>query len=43
MDQIDKDAGFNLKEVSQIRFKEMNEPVTELSKTIPTYYQLGDE
>ena len=42
-DQIEKDVGFNLKGVSQIRFKEMNDREAELTKTIRTYYGLGSE
>lgn len=42
-EQLEKDVGFNLKGVSQIRYKEMNDLEDELDKTIRTYYQLGDE
>jgi hypothetical protein len=39
--RVEKDVGFNLKGVSQIRFKEMNELEDELNTTIRTYYGLG--
>jgi hypothetical protein len=38
---VEKDVGFNLKGVSQIRFKEMNDLEEELSSVIRTYYGLG--
>lgn len=38
---VEKDVGFTLKGVSQIRFKEMNELEDELDKSIRTYYGLG--
>ncbi|MBX9737650.1 MAG: hypothetical protein K2X32_12070 [Phycisphaerales bacterium] len=41
-EQVDKDVGFNLKGVSQIRFKEMNDLEEELTRTIRTYYGLGN-
>ncbi len=37
---VEKDVGFNLKGVSQIRFKEMNELEEELDKVIRAYYGL---
>jgi len=37
---VEKDVGFNLKGVSQIRFKEMNELEDELDKVIRKYYGL---
>jgi len=38
--QIEKDVGFNLKDVSQIRFKETIDLETSLTETIKKYYGL---
>jgi hypothetical protein len=38
---VEKDVGFNLKGVSQIRFKEMNDLEEELGRVIRTYYGLA--
>lgn len=40
---LDKKVGFNLRGVSQIRFKKLSDLETKLSKHIRKYYELGDE
>ncbi|MCW5765230.1 MAG: hypothetical protein KIT68_04565 [Phycisphaeraceae bacterium] len=40
---LDKKVGFNLRGVSQIRFKKQSDLETKLAKHIRKYYELGDE
>jgi hypothetical protein len=40
---LDKKVGFNLRGVSQIRFKRLSDLESKLSKHIRKYYELGDE
>jgi hypothetical protein len=40
---LDKKVGFNLRGVSQVRFKKFADLEAKLSKHIRTYYDLGEE